>query len=79
VLPVPNSSAWKLRWSETDVPIQLGGATRTTSWEGYATVRIRAPTTADAIQDNPLGVFVTTIVWTQIVDPFTPAAGGVVP
>jgi type IV secretion system protein VirB5 len=79
VLPVPNSSAWKLRWGETDVPIQPGGAAHTTSWEGYATVRIRPPTTADAVQDNPLGVFVTTIVWTQIVDPFTTVTGGSVP
>ena len=79
VLPVPNSAAWKLRWSETDVPIQPGGVNHTTAWEGYVTVRIRAPTTADAVRDNPLGVFVTTIVWTQIVDPFITSAGGLAP
>jgi type IV secretion system protein TrbF len=69
ILPVPNSVAWKIRWSEADYPIQVGGAAKRTSWEGYLTIRVRPPETADAIQDNPLGVFVTTIVWTQITDP----------
>jgi type IV secretory pathway TrbF-like protein len=84
MLPVPNSAAWKARWSETEYPIQIGGTARSTSWEGYLTVRIRPPITADAIQDNPLGVFVTTIVWTQITDPTAhpstaPASGGTAP
>jgi len=69
VLPVPNSPAWKLRWSETENPIQIGGTTRASAWEGYLTLRIRPATTADAVQDNPLGLYVTTIVWTQIAEP----------
>lgn len=39
-----------------------------TAWEGYVTVRLQAPTTADAVQDNPLGVFITSINWTQVTD-----------
>ncbi len=67
-IPVPNSTAWKLRWTETDLPLQPGVPSRTTTWEGYVTLRLRPPTTADAIQDNPLGVYVTTIVWSEITE-----------
>lgn len=67
-LPVPGSPAWKLRWTETELPLRPGVATRTTAWEAYVTVRLRAPMTADAVQDNPLGVFITSINWTEITD-----------
>ncbi|SRR5579883_1806178 len=66
VLPVPGASTWKLRWAETELPIQPGMPTRMTAWEGYVTVRTRAPATADAVQDNPLGVFITSIDWAEI-------------
>jgi type IV secretion system protein VirB5 len=65
-LPVPSSPTWKIRWTETEIPLIAGMLGRTTAWEGYVTVRLRAPTTADAVQDNPLGVFITSINWTQI-------------
>jgi type IV secretion system protein TrbF len=68
VLPVPASPTWKLRWQETERPLQPGVMTRTTAWEGYVTVRLRAPTTIDAVEDNPLGVFITSINWTEITD-----------
>jgi len=67
-LPVPGTSTWKLRWTETDLPLEVGVATRTVAWEGYITVRLRPPETADAIRDNPLGVFITSINWTEITD-----------
>jgi type IV secretory pathway TrbF-like protein len=65
-LPLPGTSTWKLRWSETELPLQPGLLSRTTAWEAYVTVRFRVPTNADAIQDNPLGVFITSINWTEI-------------
>jgi type IV secretion system protein TrbF len=68
VLPVPNSTAWKLRWDEAEVPIAPGTPSRTSEWEGYVTVHLHPPRSADAIQDNPLGVFITSIVWTRITD-----------
>lgn len=68
VLPVPGSPTWKLRWEETDRPLQPGVVARSTAWEAYVTVRLRAPVTLDAVQDNPLGVFITSINWTEITD-----------
>ena len=66
VLRVPNSDVWRLQWTEVERSTQPGGPTRITAWEGYATVKLVPPTTADAIQDNPLGLYVTTINWTQV-------------
>lgn len=68
VLPVPSSPTWKLRWTETEYPSVAGAATHVTAWEGFVTVRTKAPATADAIQENPLGVFITSMNWTQITD-----------
>jgi type IV secretory pathway TrbF-like protein len=68
VLAVPSSSTWKLRWTETEFPLMAGAMTRVTAWEGYVTVRLRAPTTVDAVQANPLGVFIPSINWTQVTD-----------
>lgn len=67
-LPVPASRTWKIRWIETEYPLIAGMLTRVTAWEGYVTVRLQAPTTADGVQDNPLGVFITSINWTQVTD-----------
>jgi type IV secretion system protein TrbF len=67
-LPVPGTPTWKLRWTETDLPLQVGMPTRTTAWEGYVTVRLRPPESIDTVQDNPLGVFITSITWTEITD-----------
>ena len=66
VLRLPNSDVWRLQWTEVERSTQPGGAVRTTAWEGYATVKLVPPATVDAIQDNPLGLFVTTINWTQV-------------
>lgn len=77
ILRVPNSDVWRLQWSETERPISAGEETRTTAWEGYATVKLVPPVTAEAVQDNPLGLYITTINWTQIAestpDPVTEA------
>ena len=66
VLRVPNSNVWRLQWTETERSTLPGGPTRTTAWEGYATVTLVPPATADAIQANPLGLYLTTINWTQV-------------
>jgi type IV secretion system protein VirB5 len=67
-LPLPGASTWKLRWTETELPLQPGILTHVSEWEGYVTVRLRPPTTADAVRDNPLGVFITSINWEQITE-----------
>jgi type IV secretion system protein VirB5 len=76
VLRVPNSDVWRLQWTETERPTQLGGPARTTAWEGYVTVKMIPPATAETIQDNPLGLYVTSVSWTQVSDsaPSTEAA-----
>ena len=66
LLRVPGSDVWRLQWTEIERSTQMGGPTRTTAWEGYATVRLTPPATIDAIQDNPLGLYVTSVNWTQV-------------
>lgn len=66
VLRVPNSDVWRLQWTETERSTQPGGATRSTAWEGYVTVRLVPPRTAETVQDNPLGVYVASMNWTQV-------------
>jgi type IV secretion system protein TrbF len=77
ILRVPNSDVWRLQWNETERPIPAGEGVRTTAWEGYTTVKLVPPTTAEAVQDNPLGLYITTINWTQLAEsssdpPLTP-------
>jgi type IV secretion system protein VirB5 len=68
VLRVPDSDVWRVQWRETERPTQPGGPTRTVAWEGYVTLQLNPPTTAESIQDNPLGLYVTSINWTQVAD-----------
>src|SRR2546427_1497963 len=65
-LRVPNSDVWRLQWTETERSTQPGGLTRMLAWEGYVTVRLVPPRTVDAVQDNPLGLAVTSVDWTQV-------------
>lgn len=57
---------WRLQWTETDRPTQLGDSTATTAWEGFFTLHIAPPTTAESVQQNPLGMFITSIAWTRV-------------
>jgi type IV secretion system protein TrbF len=66
ILRVPNSDVWRLQWTEAEHPISAGEEPRATAWEGYATVKLVSPATPEAVQDNPLGLYITTINWTQI-------------
>jgi type IV secretion system protein VirB5 len=66
VLRVPASDVWRLQWMETERSTQPGGLTRMVAWEGYVTVRLVPPPTAEAVQDNPLGISVASVNWTQV-------------
>ena len=66
VLRVPHSDVWRLQWTETERSTQPGGLTRTAAWEGYLTVRLVPPRTVESVQDNPLGLAVTSVNWTQV-------------
>jgi len=70
VLPVPGSvggqQTWKVNWTETSIPRAAGGEPTVAAWEGYLTTRIVPPSTAERITLNPLGLYVTSVNWTQL-------------
>jgi type IV secretion system protein VirB5 len=68
VLRVPNSEVWRLQWTETERSTQPGGLTRTVAWESYLTVTLIPPTTPEILQDNPLGLSITSVSWTQVAE-----------
>lgn len=93
VLPLPSaanrngSTTWKVAWTETAIPRTAGGAPTEAAWEGYFTTRLLPPTSVERITLNPLGLYVTSINWTQLAkterrspdESFTSSPTGVVP
>lgn len=73
------AQTWRLQWTETDRPTQLGDSTATSGWEGYVTVQLIPPTRAETVQENPLGLFITSIAWTKVAQETLPVGGGVHP
>jgi type IV secretion system protein TrbF len=65
ILPVPGSAVWRAQWTEREQPA-VAGAARESAWEGYLTVGVRRPRTADAVEENPLGIYVTDLTWTEV-------------
>ena len=62
----PNTpTTWKVAWLETDYP-RGGGPATTAAWEGYVTTRQTPPATSDRMEANPLGLFITSVNWTQV-------------
>lgn len=62
----PNAPVtWKVAWVESDYP-RGGGPPTTAAWEGYLTTRQVPPTTSDRMEANPLGLFITSVTWTQV-------------
>lgn len=74
VLPVPgvtpgsNTATWKVSWTETSLPRGAAGLPNEAAWEGYFTTRSAPPTTVDRITTNPLGLYITSINWTQLAE-----------
>ena len=63
------AQTWRLQWIETDRavgPLDTGDSAVVASWEGYITLDVVPPKTIDSIQDNPLGLRVTSIAWTRL-------------
>jgi type IV secretion system protein TrbF len=56
--------SWQVRWSEEQRGLD-GTLLGRSNWEAVLTVEIAPPTTADAIQANPFGLYVTEIRWTK--------------
>lgn len=68
VLPIPDSESWKVQWTESERR-RSGSIAQSRVWEAYLTVKQVPPKTAEAIQANPLGIYVTGINWTPINTP----------
>ena len=75
ILPVPGSAVWRVQWTERERPVFVG-AGRETAWEGYLTVRVRRPRTASVLEDNPLGIYVTDLTWTEVTQAQQSQEGG---
>lgn len=65
ILPVPGSAVWRAQWTEREQPA-VAGAPRESAWEGYLTVEVRRPRTANVVEENPLGIYVTDLAWTEV-------------
>lgn len=65
VLSIPNSDAWKVQWTERERP-HGGSTSESRAWEAYLTLKHDPPRTAEMIQANPLGLYVTGINWTPV-------------
>ena len=65
ILPVPGSSVWRVQWTERERPL-LVGAVHESAWEGYLRVAVRRPRTAAVVEENPLGIYVADVTWTQV-------------
>jgi type IV secretory pathway TrbF-like protein len=65
ILPVPGSAVWRVQWTEREQPL-FAGASHESAWEAYLTVRVHRPRTASVVEDNPLGIYVTDLAWTEV-------------
>jgi len=65
ILRVPGSAVWRVQWTEREQPVFVG-AMREAAWEGYLTVKVHRPRTASVVEDNPLGIYVTDLTWTEV-------------
>jgi type IV secretion system protein VirB5 len=76
VLPVPGGveggpTTYRVQWNEREESPREG--TRERAWEGYLSVTVAPPTTTEAVERNPLGVYVTDLSWS----PLAPSASDV--
>jgi len=56
--------SWQVRWSEEQRGLD-GTLLGRSNWEGVLAVETVPPTTAESIQANPFGLYVTEIRWTK--------------
>jgi type IV secretion system protein VirB5 len=63
LLPLSEKS-WQVRWTEEQRG-RDGALLGKSQWEAVVRVEIRPPTTADGIEANPFGLYVTDLRWTK--------------
>ena len=69
VLPVPGGpeggpKTYRVQWDERETSPREG--VRERSWEGYLSVTVSPPTSTEALERNPLGVYVTDLSWSPL-------------
>lgn len=64
VLSLPATESWQVQWTEKHLGLDGAVITRE-RWQAVLTVEIRPGDTAEAIEQNPLGFYVTDIQWTK--------------
>ena len=67
--------SFQVKWTET--AYDHGSLSGTSHWTGIVTVIVKAPSSADALRRNPLGLYVDAIDWSRELEP--PAAPAPVP
>ena len=63
ILPLSEDS-WQVQWTETARNL-AGRPLATSSWQAVLTVEMHPPTSTETLLENPLGLYVTEIHWTQ--------------
>jgi len=58
-------TTWQLRWTETKAAKATGQEVDKTNWEAVLMVDRKPPQTMQQALENPLGLFVTGLSWTQ--------------
>lgn len=66
VLQLPGTKTWKVQWVETERSLTGSSTPQHTAWEAYLATAVTPPTTTEAIELNPLGLYVTSLTWTQL-------------
>jgi type IV secretion system protein VirB5 len=61
--PRPSPNSFRVAWVEHRY--QDGALTDTARWTAILTVAIQAPTEADKLRRNPLGIYVNAINWSK--------------
>ena len=67
--PTSLGQTWRLQWLETERaigPLEPSERPHLAKWEGYLTLQIVPPRTVEGIQDNPLGIRITSVSWTRV-------------
>ncbi|HEX7695583.1 MAG TPA: conjugal transfer protein TrbF [Sphingomonas sp.] len=65
-----SDQSFQVKWVET--AFDRGAQAGISHWTGILTIKIIAPTTADALRKNPLGVYVDAIDWSRELEPPAP-------
>ena len=67
ILPL-SAKTWEVRWQEDTRDLNGAELDRPTHWEAQLTTELITPKDSDSILSNPLGFYVSNVVWTRAQD-----------